>query len=323
MKKLLLIIILMASTICSKAQYFLKVTASTDTVTTEAGPKNSVLFTVYVDSVTNYTVQFDGCTFSPLRIQPTPIIHGTKVVTYLYGAGQNDPVGIKNFAFLALSPNGDYQVANYPITVIKSIITDSIPPVVESIEFPDGIHIPNFIPLVSNSLTQQIDITTSGDVYQYFLSESNTAPTLSTPGWTTDKPTSYTFSNYTDFPSCKCFNTLYCWVRDKEGNISKVKNNGLWVDPNCNTVPLSITNVSFPFGRLFGEIIRATTNVPSVNWINYGLTTNYDMLWDPQDPTTSVNALLAGCVRGNTYYYRFNAANGCGDIITFSSSFNF
>ena len=68
----------------------------------------------------------------------------------------------------------------------------------------------------SNSLTVPIMTLTATDnlgVAGYLLTETSTAPSASTAGWTASAPTSYTFSSASP-------HTLYAWAKDAAGNIS-------------------------------------------------------------------------------------------------------
>lgn len=90
------------------------------------------------------------------------------------------------------------------------------------------------IPSTSGSLTVPISTFTASDnigITGYIITRSTTPPTTSTTGWSSTKPTSYTFTS-------SGTKTLYAWVRDAAGNISASRNDevvvtvsGLSVDP--------------------------------------------------------------------------------------------
>jgi hypothetical protein len=66
----------------------------------------------------------------------------------------------------------------------------------------------------TNSTTVYLDgLTGSGDVAEWYVSESGTAPSASAGGWVSSKPTSYTLSNGDGTK------TVYVYVKDAVGNV--------------------------------------------------------------------------------------------------------
>lgn len=90
------------------------------------------------------------------------------------------------------------------------------------------------IPTTTSSLNVPISTLTATDnvgVKDYLVTESATTPTTSTSGWTSTKPTSYTFST----AGAK---TLYAWVNDAAGNISASANQTTTITiPVASTTP--------------------------------------------------------------------------------------
>lgn len=83
---------------------------------------------------------------------------------------------------------------------------DATPPVITAFTFPS----------VYNSLIVPISTFTATDnvgVAGYLLTETGTTPSSSAGGWSSTKPTAYTFSSY----GAK---TLYAWAKDAAGNVS-------------------------------------------------------------------------------------------------------
>jgi hypothetical protein len=89
------------------------------------------------------------------------------------------------------------------------------------------------IPSTATTLNIPVSSLTATDnigVKDYLVNESATTPTISTSGWTSTKPTSYTFSTGGT-------KTLYAWVKDAAGNISTS------VSQNT-TITLPVTSVT-------------------------------------------------------------------------------
>jgi hypothetical protein len=98
----------------------------------------------------------------------------------------------------------------------RSLTTDEISALYnEEIVQDDSVSITNFsLSSETNSLVASItDLSASGSVSGYYLSESNTKPDINAE-WLATKPTSYSFDSYGR-------KILYAWVKDTKSNISE------------------------------------------------------------------------------------------------------
>lgn len=88
------------------------------------------------------------------------------------------------------------------------------------------------IPSTGNSLTTSISAFTATDnigVAGYMITRSTTPPTASATGWSSTKPTTYTFTT-------EGVKTLYAWVKDAAGNVSATVSQSTTI-----TLPVSST----------------------------------------------------------------------------------
>jgi hypothetical protein len=98
------------------------------------------------------------------------------------------------------------------------------------------------IPASSTSLTVSINSFTAMDdvdVTGYMVTNSSTKPTASASGWSTNAPTSYTFSSSTTSGT----KTLYAWAKDAAGNVSASKSASVTISI-AGTIDLIISAVS-------------------------------------------------------------------------------
>ncbi|MFZ4858939.1 MAG: beta strand repeat-containing protein, partial [Desulfuromonadaceae bacterium] len=115
------------------------------------------------------------------------------------------------------------------------------------------------IPATATSPTITFTAFTATDniaVTGYIITESSTAPAAGAIGWTSNKPTSYTFTAVPEFvPTAK---TLYAWARDFAGNVSNVFTPADIILTLPDLTPPAITNLSMLADG-------AVTNVPVQN----------------------------------------------------------
>jgi len=98
------------------------------------------------------------------------------------------------------------------------------------------------LPSSSTSLTVSINSFTAMDdvdVTGYMVTNSSTKPTASASGWSTNAPTSYTFSSSTTSGT----KTLYAWAKDAAGNVSASKSASVTISI-AGTIDLIISAVS-------------------------------------------------------------------------------
>lgn len=83
---------------------------------------------------------------------------------------------------------------------------DATPPVITAFTFP-SVYNSLIVPISTFTATDNVGVT------GYLLTETGTTPSSSAGGWSSTKPTAYTFSSY----GAK---TLYAWAKDAAGNVS-------------------------------------------------------------------------------------------------------
>jgi hypothetical protein len=169
------------------------------------------------------------------------------------------------FNVLSTAPSGTVTLTNtpgaaspaaahVPITGTNGSITvsaqsDVQKPVVTAFTIPATATSPT-ITITSFTATDNIAVT------GYFITESSTAPAAGASGWSTSKPTSYTFTAIPEFvPTAK---TLYAWARDFAGNVSTVFAPADITLTLPDLTPPAITNLSMLADG-------AVTNVPVQN----------------------------------------------------------
>lgn len=124
-------------------------------------------------------------------------------------------------AFSNSSITTSFVLAPYSSRVIEGLnpdcvvdYSDAVAPTITSFAIPDTVTELTF------ALTT---LETSGEATGYFVSTTNSTPTLTTAGWVTTKPTQYTVVNSGDY-------TVYVWVRDEAGNISSSASATIYVN---------------------------------------------------------------------------------------------
>ena len=89
------------------------------------------------------------------------------------------------------------------------------------------------LPATSTTLTVSISKFTASDnqvtIAGYKLTESTAAPQAQDSGWSSTKPTSFTFASGGS-------KTLYAWVKDQAGNVSLAKSTRVTIDMTAPTV---------------------------------------------------------------------------------------
>ncbi len=114
------------------------------------------------------------------------------------------------------------------------------------------------IPTNATSLTVPITFINTGTVAGYFLSESSTTPSSTTPGWMNATPASYTFQQ------AGSSRTLYAWTEDSGGNISSLGSAAI----SFSYYSLSATNTVQMFVSP-GIVSPATQSVTSTSAITF------------------------------------------------------
>jgi hypothetical protein len=108
---------------------------------------------------------------------------------------------------------------------------DVMPPFIRSFALPS-------VGTSSRRVPISLDAEDDRSIFRYFFSESPTAPTSTTRGWT------FATSTYT-FPNALGTKTLYSWVKDEAGNISHHASSTI-------VFPSPVLDTTSPFIRSFG-----------------------------------------------------------------------
>ena len=85
------------------------------------------------------------------------------------------------------------------------------------------------LPTSASALTVSFGSLNTNNATAYFLSESSTAPLATATGWTSTKPTSYTFSS----PGTK---TLFVWVKSASNEVSASKSSSTKITLPLNSI---------------------------------------------------------------------------------------
>ena len=116
------------------------------------------------------------------------------------------------------------------------------------------------IPATSTSLSVPISVFTATDdigVTGYLLTETSATPTVEASGWSSGKPTTYTFSS-TKSTSAET-KSLYAWARDEAGNVSVSLSASVTISSLVNTV-YSTEDISICEGSSYGFDEELVTN---------------------------------------------------------------
>ncbi len=117
-----------------------------------------------------------------------------------------------------------------------------------------------------SSLTATDNVAITG----YLITESASAPLVSTTGWSTTKPTSYTFTGIPD--GIATAKTLYAWAKDASGNISNIFSASTIITIPDATKPV-VTSLTIPAtGTTLAVAVSSLTATDNIGVIGYCLT---------------------------------------------------
>ena len=228
------------------------VTFSVSTTTTTA-PASITLSATSTDSdgtVSNVSF-YNGATLLNTDV--------TSPYSYLWS---NVPNGVYSLSAKAFDNSGATTTSNTINVTVSTPFTDTTPPVVTTFT----------IPSTSSSLTIPISAFSATDnvnVTGYMINASSTAPSSTTPGWTSIATTTYTFTSAGS-------KTLYAWAKDAAGNVSLSKSASVIITLSTSIFPLhlsgnsryllDINNNPFP---ILGRTAWFLTSLPSSGTASY------------------------------------------------------
>jgi hypothetical protein len=194
----------------------------------------------------------------------------------VYGAVFSEPTNTiyhkQYYSLKSARPAPSITVSSVPATNINAVLV-AYTPVISGFS----------VPAVSNALTVtgiSVSAAVPAGVSGYLLTESPTAPTVATAGWSATAPTSYTFAS----GGAK---TLYAWAKGVAGDISAGVSQSLTITlPPVLTVGLS--------GTGFGSVNSVPNGIACANGSASGCSATFPLGSADLTATVSGGSVFAG-----------------------------
>lgn len=278
------------------------ITSATGTATMKVGETASFTFNAYdpQNKALTYEVSFgDGNTVSPTAFNQTVTL------SHVYNT-------IGTYVVKFTVTNSDGKKATYPmqIKVTPTVTVDTTAPEVKAF----------VIPATATTLAVNITTFTATDangIAGYKITETATIPGASDAGWTSVKPTTYTFST----AGAK---TLYAWAKDANGNVSTSLHDTVIItlaDTTAPTISGTTTNVSAT-----SATIAWTTNEASTSTVYYGTTAPIDTnaIATPKvtdaGMVTSHSLMIPGLTSNTIYHFIIKSVDASNNVVLSSDS---
>jgi hypothetical protein len=185
----------------------------------------------------------------------------TKPTNYIFTGIADGIATAKTLYAWAKDASGNISNGFTATTIVT--LLDATKPVVSA--FTISATTTTMIVAVSN-LTATDNIAVTG----YLLTESATIPAVSATGWSTTKPTSYTFTGIPD--GIATTKTLYAWTKDAAGNVSSIFSASTIITLPDTTQPV-VTSLTIPAtGTTVAVAVSSLTATDNIGVIGYCLT---------------------------------------------------
>lgn len=274
------------------------ITSATGTTATKVGEAASFTFNAYdpQNKTMTYEVNFgDNNTVSPT------VFNQTVTVSHIYNQ-------IGTYLVKFTITNSDGKKTTYPMQ-IKVSSTDTTAPVIGAF----------VIPATATTLSVNITTFTATDVNGvagYKITETATAPLASDAGWTSVKPTTYTFST----AGAK---TLYAWAKDASGNVSASLYDSVIITLADTTAPI-ISGVTTNVNTA-SATVAWTTNELATSSVYYGATTpdtNSTTTLKVTDSgmTTNHSLTIPNLTSNTLYHFIIKSVDASNNVVLSSDS---